>query len=524
MNKYIKQYARQNALVALLVIICAGLQSGTSALLAFATNAIVDKQYQQFFFWVFVNLFCWCLLFVMNYITETYQEKTIQDMDSAMRADLMVRADSYNRFHHHNESYYISGLMNDINLVNIKIYKNFYALIQLIGLLIFSSVTIIFFQWKLIVLTLILGVISIYVPRILNRKTLKSANILRQSNEEALNEYSETVQGVDTFNGLNQSASILDRIKQASGKLKVSNVGYARTNAEIESLSGIISRISQTALLLYTGILIIQGETQIGTLMSITSLAGLFFTSTEGIGTLVTTIKGNTNLFEKFINDEKIDKGDTLPAIHSEQTVLDFENVAYAYANHENSIQDISFNIKANQKYFLTGPSGSGKSTIFALMLQHMQPTAGKIHYGIDLDALVYIPQKPTIFSDTIRYNLTLGQSYAQSEIDDVLKLTNLYEDFNHLDENIDTVLVDGGTNISGGQKQRIALARTLLTQPKYLLLDEATSAMDPINEFDILKKIYTLPDVTVVSIIHTSNQQVLNLADEILDMGEMRK
>lgn len=213
-----------------------------------------------------------------------------------------------------------------------------------------------------------------------------------------------------------------------------------------------------------------------------------------------------------------------MPAIHSEQTVLDFENVAYAYANHENSIQDISFKIKANQKNFLTGPSGSGKSTIFALMLQHMQPTAGKIHYGIDLDALVYIPQKPTIFSDTIRYNLTLGQSYAQSEIDDVLKLTNLYEDFNHLDENIDTVLVDGGTNISGGQKQRIALARTLLPQPKYLLLDEATSAMDPINEFDILKKIYTLPDVTVVSIIHTSNQLVLNLADEILDMGEMRK
>lgn len=153
-----------------------------------------------------------------------------------------------------------------------------------------------------------------------------------------------------------------------------------------------------------------------------------------------------------------------------------------------------------------------------------MQPTAGKIHYGIDLDELIYIRQKPTIFSDTIRYNLTLGQSYAQSEIDDVLKLTNLYEDFNHLDENIDTVLVDGGTNISGGQKQRIALPRTLLTQPKYLLLDEATSAMDPINEFDILKKIYTLPDVTVVSIIHTSNQQVLNLADEILDMGEMRK
>lgn len=169
MNKYIKQYARQNILVAILVIICAGLQSSTSAILAFATNAIVDKQNHQFFF-----LGCLLLtylvggLFVMNYIIETYQEKTIQDMVSAMRADLMARADSYNRFHHHNESYYISGLMNDINLVNIKIYKNFYALIQFIGLLIFSSVTIIFFQWKLIVLTLIMGIISIYFPRILN--------------------------------------------------------------------------------------------------------------------------------------------------------------------------------------------------------------------------------------------------------------------------------------------------------------------------------------------------------------------
>ncbi len=78
-----------NQLVNILVIICANLQSITSVILVFATNAIVDKQNQQFFFWMFVNLFCLDLLFVMNYITEIYQEKNTQNMDSAMRVDLM---------------------------------------------------------------------------------------------------------------------------------------------------------------------------------------------------------------------------------------------------------------------------------------------------------------------------------------------------------------------------------------------------------------------------------------------------
>ena len=43
----------------------------------------------------------------------------------------------------------------------------------------------------------------------------------------------------------------------------------------------------------------------------------------------------------------------------------------------------------------------------------------------------------------------------------------------------LDTVILEGGTNLSAGQRQLIAMARALLRAGRVIIMDEASSATE---------------------------------------------
>lgn len=51
------------------------------------------------------------------------------------------------------------------------------------------------------------------------------------------------------------------------------------------------------------------------------------------------------------------------------------------------------------------------------------------------------------------------------------------------LTDGLDTQIGRQGVKLSGGQRQRLAIARMVLTDPKFVILDEATSALDTATE-----------------------------------------
>ena len=100
------------------------------------------------------------------------------------------------------------------------------------------------------------------------------------------------------------------------------------------------------------------------------------------------------------------------------------------------------------------------------------------------------------------------------------LKLANAYEFVSKLDNGINTILNEFGTNLSGGQRQRIAIARALYQNPQILIFDEATSALDNESEKEITKAINNLRSKKIIFVIAHRLSTVEN-ADKIAVLSD---
>ena len=139
-------------------------------------------------------------------------------------------------------------------------------------------------------------------------------------------------------------------------------------------------------------------------------------------------------------------------------------------------------------------------------------------------DSVSVVLQKNTLFSGTIRSNLSFGNEYASDEqMWEALSLAQASDFVSSFKDGLDYKVEQGGVNFSGGQKQRLCIARALLKDPKILILDDTTSACDTHTDQlirDNLKR--TKPDVTKIII----SQRVSSIKDcdkiIVMDRGKI--
>lgn len=192
----------------------------------------------------------------------------------------------------------------------------------------------------------------------------------------------------------------------------------------------------------------------------------------------------------------------------------EFDEVTFSYGDEEPILSDMSFSIDRGEFVAIVGPSGAGKSTIISLLARLNEPRSGRILADgvtireFDLDEwrshLAIVRQKPYIFDETLRYNLTVGNRDAtRDELDRVCEIARVTE-FMDLPEDYTTTLGEDGVKLSGGQRQRIAIARALLEDAEVLVLDEATSELDPTLERSIYRRLDSMDEeYTVVAVAH---------------------
>ena len=126
--------------------------------------------------------------------------------------------------------------------------------------------------------------------------------------------------------------------------------------------------------------------------------------------------------------------------------------------------------------------------------------------------------QKIYITNSSIKFNITFKEKLSSDEenkLISVLKLVQMFDFINSLENKWDTLIGEEGNDLSGGQNQRLGIARALFRDTEIIILDEATSALDKTTEEKILNKIYFYDNrKTIISISHDANS--LKFCDKI--------
>jgi ATP-binding cassette subfamily B protein len=119
--------------------------------------------------------------------------------------------------------------------------------------------------------------------------------------------------------------------------------------------------------------------------------------------------------------------------------------------------------------------------------------------------------EDPTLFSASVRENLTLGRATASAdELSEAIRVAQA-EFVYDLPWGLDTRIGEQGLSLSGGQRQRLALARAVLGRPTVLVLDDPLSALDVHTEAlveDALRRV--LAGTTALVVAHRPSTVLL--------------
>jgi ATP-binding cassette subfamily B protein len=375
--------------------------------------------------------------------------------------------------------------------------------------LIAGIILMLFLNWQLAAISLLVFPITLIGPRIITPKAVQ-ANYEQKLNEASL-------LGMVQENIATQAvvkAFMLQR--KTLGWFTMRNDEARRKIASAAFLSTMVERtVTVSVLLLHLVVLAIgaylatKGQITVGTFVTFESA---FWEVSYNIAHIMhfipvsiqssAAVRHIEELLDEPTRGADRPGAPDLPRISHD---ISFERVIFQYEGSETPVLDnLSLKLDVGKTIAIVGPSGSGKSTLLNLILRLYVPDEGRVTIdGVDIrkvtrdslrQSMAVVFQENMLFNMSIRENIRLGKEGAtDKEVEDAARKAEIHRYIMSLPRKYDTQVGERGDTLSGGQRQRIAIARAIVRNPSVLLLDEATSALDQTTEAAINKTLMKL-------------------------------
>jgi ABC-type bacteriocin/lantibiotic exporter with double-glycine peptidase domain len=443
------------------------------------------------FFLIFQNFF------YFNFIFKLVRKKSAEVFRNYLNLD-------YKSFIKKNNSYYVKNVSREVDNVFLGIFSSLIVIvgdifyILFIILFSFSLISVPFYSIHLLLLTLMLLVLS-YLWR-----KLSYWGKIRSEAEESL--YSNITDSFKSFKEIkiynkdNIFVKMFDNFSKKYYKSKIIN-GVVSVSPKIIIELGVFtfffisffqSNQSINEYIPSIAVLALAAIRVLPQISKISSSLGIIFFYNQSF-----------DMIERnYLSKNNFSKQRKLRVVTVNKILL--KNISLNFIK-DGKVQRIfhKLNIlfQKGKIYGVYGSSGVGKSTLLSIISGLLKPDKGSVYFNNQkinvhnvhkIFSMGSVLQNPTMFDESMMFNITLDFNYQEDDIKNVKFLLNKFNLHKFTKQNFLLKKIESSDNkISGGEKQRLSFIRSIYQNPSVLILDEPTSALDKKNEkilFEFLK------------------------------------
>ncbi|EJF06277.1 ABC-type multidrug transport system, ATPase and permease component [Thiovulum sp. ES] len=375
-----------------------------------------------------------------------------------------------------------------------ELSREIVTVFSLMGYIIYQNPVLAFY-------TLVVLPATFYPLSVLAKKMKKVSFKMQEKSADLFSRLSEILNNIEIIKANSTEKYELGYFEKENKEVLKFNIKGVKVLQFISPMMEIYSSFSMVLVIVIGGEAVIDGEMSVGSFFAFLTAVGLLFNPIKKISTLFNKMQEGISATERIKSfleiEQKIKSGSDEV---SEIRRIEFRDVSFHFGEKE-ILSSVSFSVNRGQKIALIGNSGGGKSSILNLILRFYERSGGDIWLnGKNIEnvsfqslrnEISFVSQKVYIFNDTVAKNVAYGSDLIDKErVVKSLKFAEAIDFVEKMENGIETVLSEFGTNLSGGQRQRIAIARAIYKRSSIMIFDEATSALDNRVEQKILQNL----------------------------------
>ncbi len=342
----------------------------------------------------------------------------------------------------------------------------------------------------------------------------------------------EQLTGIRVVRAFVREPEEIARFERANSDLTQTALASGRLMTLLMPTVLLVINGSSVALIWWGGARIAHGQSSIGSLVAFLTYFTLILTAVmmaSFVGVMAPRASVCADRIQEVLDtySSVVPPSDpivTMPAPGS----VEFRDVTFGYPRAELPVlSNINVATAPGQTTAIIGSTGSGKTSLLNLVARLFDVSDGAVLVGDvdvrDLDPAVLwgriglVPQKPYLFSGTVRSNLEYGKPDAsEDDLWTALEVAQARDFVELMPGGLDASVEQGGTNVSGGQRQRLAIARALVRRPDIYLFDDSFSALDLATDARLRAALEPYTRASAVLIV-AQRVSTIQQADQIL-------